>query len=56
MDWAFVVKIVFPHGAIEISDTKNRNDFKVNDQRLKPFLESVPVNETVMGFFDLVYR
>ena len=26
----FVIKIVFPHGAIEISDTKNGNDFKVN--------------------------
>ena len=26
----FVVKSVFPHGAVEISDTKNGNDFKVN--------------------------
>ena len=40
----FVVKTVFSHGAVEISDTKNGNDFKVNGQRLKPFLESVPVN------------
>ena len=40
----FVIKTVFPHGAVEISDTKNENDFKVNDQRLEPFLESVPVN------------
>ena len=52
----FVVKIVFPHGAVEISDTKNENYFKVNGQHLKPFLESVPVNETAMGLFDLVYR
>ena len=52
----FVVKIVFSHGAVEISDTKNGNDFKVNGQRLKPFLESVPVNETAMGLFDPVYR
>ena len=29
----FVIKSVFPHGAVEISDTKNGNDFKVNDQR-----------------------
>ena len=36
----FIVKTVFPHGAVEISDTKNENDFKVNGQRLKPFLES----------------
>ena len=41
----FVVKTVFPHGAIEISDTKTGNDFKVNGQRLKPFLESVSVNK-----------
>ena len=27
----FVVKFVFPHGAVEISNTKNGNDFKVND-------------------------
>ena len=52
----FVVKSVFSHGAIEISDTKNGNDFKVNGQRLKPFLESVPLNETAMGLFDPVYR
>ena len=47
---------MFPHGAVEISDTKNGNDFKVNGQRLKPFLESVPVNETVVSLFDPVYR
>ena len=44
------------HGAIEISDTKNWNDFKVISQRLKPFLESVPENETAMGLSDPVYR
>ena len=53
---SFIVKTVFSHGAVEISDTKNRNDFKVNGQRLKSFLELVPVNETVMGLFDPVYR
>ena len=52
----FVVKTVFPHGAVEISDTKNGNDFKVNDQRLKSFLESVPVNEMIMGLFYTVYQ
>ena len=52
----FVVKTVFPHCVVEISDTKDENDFKVNGQRLKPFLESVPVNETEMGLFDPVYR
>ena len=43
---------MFPHGAVEISDTKNGNDFKVNGQRLKPFLESVLVNETAVGSFQ----
>jgi len=40
---------------VEISDTKNGNDFKVNGQHLKRLLESVPVNETVMGLFDPMY-
>ncbi|XP_062149952.1 uncharacterized protein LOC133858490 [Alnus glutinosa] len=30
---------VFPYGAIEIEDPKNGTTFKVNGQRLKPFLE-----------------
>jgi len=52
----FIVKTVFSHGVVEISDTKNGNDFKVNGQRLKSFMESVSVNETTMGLFDLVYQ
>ena len=56
MDWAIRLKIVFPHSAVEISNPKNGNDFKVNGQRLKPFFESVPVNETAMGLFDPVYQ
>ena len=38
----FLVKIVFPYGAIEIVDPKNDNEFKVNGQRLKPFLKNFP--------------
>ena len=48
----FVVKTVFSHGAIEICDPKNGNEFKVNSQRLKPFLKSVPKADTAMGRFD----
>ena len=33
---------MFPHGAIEIYDPKSGNAFKVNGQRLKIFLETVP--------------
>ena len=43
------MKTVFPYCAVEISDPKSGNDFKVNGQRLKPFLKSVPVNEKAMG-------
>ena len=35
----FISRLVFPYGAIEIEDPKNGNTFKVNGQRLKPFLE-----------------
>ena len=38
----FVFRTVFLHGAIKIYDPKNGNEFKVNGQRLKLFLESVP--------------
>ena len=35
----FTIRSMFPHGAIEIVDPKNGNTFKVNGQRLKPFLK-----------------
>ena len=35
----FIIRSVFPYEAIEIKDPKNGNTFKVNGQRLKPFLE-----------------
>ena len=35
----FIVHTVFPHEAIEIKDPKNGVTFKVNGQRLKPYLE-----------------
>ena len=54
--WPFVVKSIFPHGTVEINDIKNENNFKVNGQRLKRFLELVSVNEIAMGLFDPVYR
>jgi hypothetical protein len=39
MDRPFIIWAVFTHGVIEIEDTKKGNTFKVNGQRLKPFLE-----------------
>ena len=41
----FIVKNVFSHGAIEIENPKNGNIFKVNGQRLKPFLENFSQEE-----------
>ncbi|CAL2239192.1 unnamed protein product [Prunus armeniaca] len=44
----FIVKKVFPHGTVEVEDPKNGNIFKVNGQRLKPYLgRCVPKDETV---------
>jgi hypothetical protein len=46
----FIIKTVFSHGAIEIEDPKNGNIFKVNEQRVKPFLElrSLEVEATLL--------
>ena len=52
----FIVRTVFPHGAVENSDQKSGNEFKVNGQRLKPFFEPVPDADTAMGIFDPHYR
>jgi hypothetical protein len=35
----FIIRSVVSHGAIKIEDPKNGNTFKVNGQKLKPFLE-----------------
>ena len=36
----FVVKVVYPYGAVEIENLENGKTFKVNGQRLKPFLKN----------------
>lgn len=38
----FMVRTIFSHGAVELKDVATKNVFKVNGQRLKPFLEPVP--------------
>ncbi|KAL8104025.1 hypothetical protein AgCh_028303 [Apium graveolens] len=35
--WSFIVKIVFPHGAVEIFENDTDQVFKVNGQRLKHY-------------------
>jgi hypothetical protein len=46
----FIIRIVFPHRAIEIEDPKNGNTFKVNGHKLKSFLElrSMEVEKTLL--------
>ena len=56
MNGPLIAKIVFSHEAIDVCEPKNSNEFKVNGQHLKLFLESVPENEKVMGLFDPMYR
>ena len=41
----FIIKTVYPHGAVEIVDPKDGHEFKVNGQRLKPFLEGYAPEE-----------
>jgi hypothetical protein len=36
----YTIRMIYPHGAIEIENVKNGDIFKVNGQRLKPFLRS----------------
>ena len=38
----FIVKNVYPHGAVDIENPKNSVTFKVNGQRIKPYLEYQP--------------
>ena len=51
-----LVRIVYPYGAVEIENPRNGEVFKVNGQRLKPFLElrSAAVEEILLE--DLIYQ
>jgi hypothetical protein len=42
----FIVKHVYPYGAIDIENPRDGDIFKVNGQRLKPFLESSNFQES----------
>ena len=52
----FVVKVVYPYGAVEIEKPKNGKSFKVNGQRLKPFLEHVNRQESSEELVDPLYQ
>lgn len=44
----FEVVHVFPHGAVEIKNVKTEEKFKVNGQRLKPYIESLYDKEVLV--------
>ena len=52
---SFVVKVVYPYGAVEIENPKNGKSFKVNGQRLKPFLEHFDRQESSEDLVDPLY-
>ena len=52
----FIVKVVFPYGTVEIENPKNGKSFKVNGQRLKPFLEHFDHQETSEELVDPLYQ
>jgi transposase InsO family protein len=51
----YVVNKVYPHGAIDVFNPSNGEISKVNGQRLKPFLETVDVEEVDEELVDPVY-
>ena len=52
----YIVKEVFPYGTVEIENFNNGNTFKVNGQRLKPFLEDGIVEVESIGLVDPHYE
>ena len=53
---SFVVKIVYPYSAVEIENPDNGKSFKVNGQRLKPFLEYFDLQESSEDLVDPLYQ
>ena len=53
----FIVRTISPHGAIEIENPQNNTVFKVNGQRLKPFIENIPPGDIIEStdLVDAVY-
>ena len=52
----FIVKTVYPYGTVEIENPKNGNIFKVNGQRLKPFLDNFIPEVESMTLENPVYQ
>jgi hypothetical protein len=52
----YIVKSVFPYGTIEIENPVNGNVFKVNGQRLKPFIDTFEPMDESCDLMDPVYQ
>ena len=52
----FIVKVVYPYGAMEIENPDTGKSFKVNGQRLKPFLEHFNLQEHSEDLVDPLYQ
>ena len=53
---SFIVKVVYPYGALEIENPENGKTFKVNGQCLKPFLKNFDRQESSGELVDPLYR
>ncbi|XP_058217027.1 uncharacterized protein LOC131327924 [Rhododendron vialii] len=55
--WAgpYVIEHVYPHGAVGVLNPLNGKSFKVNGQKLKPFLGTLEVGEPDEELIDPVY-
>ena len=52
----FIVKVVYPYCVVEIENMETGKTFKVNGQRLKPFLENFNRQESSEELVDPLYR
>ena len=52
----FIIKVVYPYGAGEIENPDTGKSFKVNGQRLKPFLEHFNPQEHSENLVDPLYQ
>ena len=52
----FIVNVVYPYGAVEIENPDNWKSFKLNGQRLKPFLKHFDHQESSEDLVDPLYQ